>query len=159
MSDLPRSRACSAVAATLVCCLVLPVNTWAVDNLVFPSGTGMVDVVRDRGVDNTGRTDVTAKLNQILTTDRAIYLPIGTYRVSGMLRGPHHPTFAAGGESAGKPVERREALQLGRPKGDALRSAFDQHPIPIRRGGEPLCPHHYAPQLGFDRALQRARAL
>jgi len=104
MSDLPRSRACSAVAATLVCCLVLPVNTWAVDNLVFPSGTGMVDVVRDRGVDNTGRTDVTAKLNQILTTDRAIYLPIGTYRVSGMLRGPHHPTFAAGGESAGPSV-------------------------------------------------------
>ena len=65
------------------------------ENIVFPQNSGIINVVSS-GVDNTGRTDVTAKLSQILTGNQKnviIYFPNGTYRVSGRVRGPHDPSF------------------------------------------------------------------
>ena len=65
----------------------------AENEIVFPPNSGVFNVVTDGGVDNTGRTDVTDKLQQIINdgtraTQRRlqiIYFPNGTYRVSGML--------------------------------------------------------------------------
>lgn len=58
--------------------------------IVYPPDSGVFNVVTDGGVDNTGTTDVTAKLQQILD-DRhrkiqVVYFPKGTYLVSGQLR-------------------------------------------------------------------------
>lgn len=65
-----------------------------VERIVYPPGAGVFNVVTDGGVDNTGQTDVTEQLQQILydgtnATGRrlqVIYFPDGVYRVSGMLR-------------------------------------------------------------------------
>jgi len=53
--------------------------------------SGYYDVVKEGGVDNTGKSDVTVKLDSILSrasTWRMIYLPRGTYLVSGTVQGP-----------------------------------------------------------------------
>jgi hypothetical protein len=74
---------CIALAAALP---ALAQNDW-----VLPAKTGALNVVRDKGVDNTGKTDVTDTLNKILgtlqTPFRWIYFPKGTYLVSGMVSG------------------------------------------------------------------------
>jgi hypothetical protein len=62
--------------------------------IVYPPNAGVFNVVTDGGVDNTGKTDVTEKLQQILydgtnATGRrlqVLYFPKGTYLVSGQLR-------------------------------------------------------------------------
>ncbi len=57
--------------------------------IVYPRSANVFDVVRDGGVDNTGKTDVTAKLQQLIRErSRSIsilYFPRGTYLVSGEL--------------------------------------------------------------------------
>ncbi len=58
--------------------------------IVYPPNSGVFNVVTEGGVDNTGKTDVTAKLQKILD-DRprkiqVVYFPKGTYLVSGQLR-------------------------------------------------------------------------
>lgn len=57
--------------------------------IVFPPGSGIFDVVKDGGLDNSGKTDVTARLQAILDErSRAIqvvYFPRGTYLVSAMV--------------------------------------------------------------------------
>ena len=65
------------------------------ENIIFPrfrSGisdvSGIVDVVKAYAVDNTGKTDVTAKLQQALDEHQnlvTIYLPNGTYLVSNTI--------------------------------------------------------------------------
>ncbi len=58
-------------------------------DIVYPQSANVFDVVRDGGVDNTGKTDVTAKLQALLSArSRSIsvlYFPKGTYLVSGEL--------------------------------------------------------------------------
>jgi hypothetical protein len=62
--------------------------------IVYPPNSGIFNVVTDGGVDNTGKTDVTQKLQKILddgtnATQRrlqVLYFPKGTYLVSGQLR-------------------------------------------------------------------------
>ncbi len=58
-------------------------------DIVYPPSANVFDVVRDGGVDNTGKTDVTAQLQQLLRErERSIsvlYFPKGTYLVSGEL--------------------------------------------------------------------------
>jgi hypothetical protein len=60
------------------------------DDWVLSPTTGAFNVVRDSGVDNTGHTDVTVKLNNIIGNAmgyRWVYLPKGTYLVSGQISG------------------------------------------------------------------------
>lgn len=75
-------------------------------DIVFPPGSGVFDVVKDGGVDNTGKTDCTAKLNKILSQDFAkriqtVYFPKGTYLVSGMIRGKQDPSRSNKSHSRG----------------------------------------------------------
>jgi hypothetical protein len=70
-------------------------NPAGAENIIFPrfrSGitdvSGIVDVVKAYAVDNTGKTDVTAKLQQACDehqTLMTIYLPNGTYLVSNTI--------------------------------------------------------------------------
>jgi hypothetical protein len=58
-------------------------------DIVYPPSANVFDVVRDGGVDNTGKTDVTRQLQQLIS-ERAnsvsiLYFPKGTYLVSGEL--------------------------------------------------------------------------
>jgi hypothetical protein len=58
-------------------------------DIVYPPKANVYNVVRDGGVDNTGKTDVTAKLQKLIA-ERAnsiaiLYFPKGTYLVSGSL--------------------------------------------------------------------------
>jgi len=62
-------------------------------NVVYPKAANVIDVTQPPyGVDNTGKADVTETLNKILKTEtghlRVIYLPNGTYRVSGTVKMP-----------------------------------------------------------------------
>jgi len=58
-------------------------------DIVYPPNANVYDVVRDGGVDNTGKTDVTEKLQKLIA-ERAnslsiLYFPKGEYLVSGSL--------------------------------------------------------------------------
>jgi hypothetical protein len=56
------------------------------ENIVYPPNSGIIDVVRQYGIDNSGIADVTDTLNAIILNTvgwRVIYLPGGTYRVTG----------------------------------------------------------------------------
>jgi hypothetical protein len=58
--------------------------------IVYPPGSGVFNVVTDGGIDNTGVTDVTQPLQQLLDEShrrlQVLYFPEGTYLVSGSLR-------------------------------------------------------------------------
>lgn len=63
------------------------------DNIVFPADAGVVDVTQPPyAVKGDGHTDVTAALQKALddhpNSNRIIYLPCGTYLISGTLRWP-----------------------------------------------------------------------
>lgn len=82
-----RSITAAAGIAVAVAAQVLFSESW-----VFPPNAGITNVVQN-GVDNTGKTDVTAKLNSILSAcglscRKMIYLPNGTYLVSGTIQCP-----------------------------------------------------------------------
>ena len=72
--------------------LMIPVlNAEAHDiEIVYPPNSGVFNVVADGGLDNSGATDVTARLQTILDerprTIQVVYFPKGTYLVSGQLR-------------------------------------------------------------------------
>ncbi len=78
-----------AIAALFLAPLALQAQ-----DIAYPPSAAIYNVVTDGGVDNTGKTDVTEKLQKILydgtnATGRrlqVIYFPKGTYLVSGMLR-------------------------------------------------------------------------
>jgi hypothetical protein len=58
--------------------------------IVYPSGAGITNVVTDAGVDNTGKVDATAKLQELIKETsgsgrRVLYFPKGTYLVSDSL--------------------------------------------------------------------------
>jgi hypothetical protein len=55
------------------------------ENIVYPANAGIINVVKDRGVDNTGTRDVSDTLTSILLKNvgwKVIYFPNGTYKVS-----------------------------------------------------------------------------
>jgi len=72
-------------------------------DIVFPPGSGVLNVVTDAGVDNTGRSDVTAALQKIVaeTSLRVIYFPKGTYLISGQLRAKLDPSRRPSSHSHG----------------------------------------------------------
>lgn len=61
-------------------------NTVDID-IVYPPNANVYDVVRDGGVDNTGKTDVTQKLQKLIVerfrSIAVLYFPKGEYLVSG----------------------------------------------------------------------------
>jgi hypothetical protein len=85
----------AALAATVVCIAATASSAAEAQGLeiVYPPKSGVFNVVTDGGVDNTGKTDVTEKLQKILydgtnATGRrlqVLYFPKGTYLVSGAL--------------------------------------------------------------------------
>jgi hypothetical protein len=63
-------------------------------NVVYPPAANVIDVTKPPySADNTGKADATAALNAAIKAEaghlRVIYLPNGTYRVSGTVRQPH----------------------------------------------------------------------
>jgi hypothetical protein len=75
--------------AALACCELAQAAGAEDMTIVYPKSANVFDVVRDGGVDNTGQTDVTEKL-QKLVSERSrsiaiLYFPKGTYLVSGGL--------------------------------------------------------------------------
>ncbi len=78
----------ASVRLPAFCFLFLSVSVLSshASEIVYPPGSNIANVVEDYGVDNTGETDVTDTLRAIfesLNTWRTIYLPKGTYKVSG----------------------------------------------------------------------------
>ncbi|NJK93182.1 MAG: hypothetical protein HC904_16010 [Blastochloris sp.] len=75
------------------------------DIIRFPASANVINIVETYGVDNTGKTDVTAKLNEIWQSFRkqpvTLYFPKGTYLVSGMVRGFHDTKRGQGQYKAG----------------------------------------------------------
>ncbi len=64
------------------------------NDIRFPPGANVFNVVTDGGLDNTGTIDNTEKLNKLLSEDfgrrlQVMYFPKGTYLISGMVRGKH----------------------------------------------------------------------
>jgi hypothetical protein len=84
------STGCATTALLAAAVLAASATAHARDvEIVYPPKSGVLNVVTDAGVDNTGKTDVTGKLQKILA-DRPrylgiIYFPKGTYLVSGQL--------------------------------------------------------------------------
>ncbi len=79
--------------------LMAAIPSFASSEIAFPNGSNVVNVVTDRGVKNDGTTDVTDKLNNILTSDKnavkIYYFPKGTYLVTGQVRGFHNTSRSA----------------------------------------------------------------
>jgi hypothetical protein len=80
-----------AIALALIAATALPAladRDTDID-IVYPPNANVFNVVRDGGVDNTGKTDVTKELQKLIA-ERAnsisvLYFPKGTYLVSGSL--------------------------------------------------------------------------
>jgi len=78
-----------------LCALVSMSSPCNAENIIFPrfrsgivDASGIIDVTKAYGVDNTGQTDVTAKLQQAFDEHHTwitIYLPNGTYLVSNTI--------------------------------------------------------------------------
>ena len=56
------------ISATMCIALAVALPALAQNDWILPAKTGALNVVRDKGVDNTGKTDVTDTLNKILGT-------------------------------------------------------------------------------------------
>ena len=93
------------ISATMCIALAVALPALAQNNWILPAKTGALNVVRDKGVDNTGKIDVTDTLNKILgtlqTPTRWIYFPKGTYLVSGTVSGYK---CKVGGEQSRGPI-------------------------------------------------------
>jgi hypothetical protein len=90
--------------AGIAAMLAIAAFSLSAEEWTFPDRAGWIDVVVDSGVDNTGKTDVTAKLNRLfanITKRQAIYFPNGTYLVSGSV---FSPDCGAGGTTTGPVV-------------------------------------------------------
>ena len=63
------------------------------EEIRFPPGAEIVNVVTDLAIDNTGKTDVAPQLNAIIEklakTPCVLYFPKGTYMVGSQVRGAH----------------------------------------------------------------------
>ncbi len=87
-----RNVMCWMTVWMAACCLVAGSSHAESDpdiDIVYPPGANVFNVVTDGGVDNTGKTDVTGKL-QTLIAERSrsisiLYFPKGEYLVSGSL--------------------------------------------------------------------------
>ncbi|MBD3320960.1 MAG: hypothetical protein GF350_07710 [Chitinivibrionales bacterium] len=72
----------------LISCLCIPLSA---ENIIYPPNSGIIDVTLPPwNVDNSGNSDVTGRLQEILDTyadqNRILYFPNGTYLVSGTIR-------------------------------------------------------------------------
>lgn len=82
--------------ANIISIAVLLLNSIIIvaqNDIVFPNDAGIVDVTKSPyNADNTGKEDATDAINQALddhpNDNRIIYLPTGTYLVSGTLKWP-----------------------------------------------------------------------
>ena len=79
------------------------------DDIAFPPGANVFNVVTDGGLDNTGQTDCTEALNEILSEKfgkkvQVVYFPKGTYLVSGMVRGRHIGTLRGNQHYSAGPI-------------------------------------------------------
>ncbi|MEX2381365.1 MAG: glycosyl hydrolase family 28-related protein, partial [Opitutales bacterium] len=86
--------------------LIFSVASFALgEDVRFPPGAGVVNVVEVYGVDNTGASDVTGELNRIWKSHRkkptVLFLPKGTYLVSGMVQGTQSYVRKSGEYKAG----------------------------------------------------------
>ncbi len=84
LNNLPVLRMCAFW-------MLMPVWVLIAEEIVFPGNTeGVINVVDKYDIDNSGRTDVTAKLQRALNENqdwKVLYLPKGTYLVSNTIKG------------------------------------------------------------------------
>ncbi len=81
------------IAASLAS-LFSPTGELTAEEIQFPPGANVVNVVTDLGIDNTGQSDVAPQLNAIIEKlakqPCVLYFPKGTYLVASRVRGTHN---------------------------------------------------------------------
>ncbi len=113
------------------------------DDIRFPPGANVFNVVTDGGLDNTGAIDNTEKLNKLLSEDfgrriQIMYFPKGTYLISGMVRGKHDQSRKATSHSHGPWVvgESRSETIIRLKDGTWPTDPFDGDDLPKRIDGQ-----------------------